>query len=83
MEIQAEINSYYDKEIVGMIHQKYGITPMRALTSYLNSQTYRMFNDPDLEMTEFSPAGVFDMWECEQITGDPRNSLYLRRDEYV
>ena len=56
---------------------------MRALESYLGSETYRMFNDPELEMTEFSPLGIFDMWECEQVTGDPRNSLYLRRDEHV
>lgn len=83
MEFQAEINSHYDREIVRMINQKYGIEPMEALASYLNSQTYRMFNDPELEMIEFSPAGIFDMWECEQVTGDPRNSLYLRRDEYV
>ena len=82
-ELQADINSYYDKEIVRMINEKYGIAPMRALESYLGSETYHMFNDPELEMTEFSPLGIFDMWECEQVTGDPRNSLYLRREEHV
>ena len=81
--IQPEINAYYDEEIVCRIMEKYGFTPLAALDSYLQSETYRMFNDPELEMLEFSPLGIFDMWEAEQITGDPRNSLYLRRDEIV
>ena len=44
------------------------------------SETYKMLRNPNLEMWEFSPLGIFDMWECEQITGDPRTSLYIRRD---
>jgi hypothetical protein len=39
-----------------------------------------MLCNPALEMWEFSPVGIFDMWEAEQITGNPRNSLYIRRD---
>ena len=81
--IQSELNSYYDREVVSMIVEKYGMEPMDALNSFLQSETYRMFIDPELEMTDFSPLGIFDMWECEQITGNPRNSLYLRRDECV
>jgi len=61
--------------------EKYGLPVMDALASYLESETYRMFNDPSLVMEEFSPLGIFDMWESERVTGDPRNSLYLRRDE--
>ncbi|KFI65686.1 hypothetical protein BCUN_0181 [Bifidobacterium cuniculi] len=83
MDLQADINSYYDREVTRMINEKYGIDPMEALASYLGSETYAMFNDPTLEMLDFSPAGIFDMWESERVTGDPRNSLYLRRDEYV
>ena len=56
-ELQSEINSYYDKEVVRMINEKYGIVPMKALELYLGSQTYRMFNDQELEMIEFSPLG--------------------------
>ncbi|WP_172135935.1 hypothetical protein [Adlercreutzia sp. ZJ473] len=81
MGIRSHINSYYDNAVVGRIVEKYGIAPMEALESYLHSETYRMYLDPELEMLEFSPAGIFDMWESEQITGDPRNSLYIRRDE--
>ena len=83
IDLQPEINTYYDEEVIRRIVEKYGLTPLVALNSYLQSETYRMFNDPELEMLEFSPLGIFDMWEAEQVTGNPRNSLYLRRDEVV
>ncbi|MCD8197260.1 MAG: hypothetical protein LUE24_08910 [Lachnospiraceae bacterium] len=63
-----------------MISRKYGLKPMDALRKFLSSQTYQMLIDPELEMWDFSPMGIFDMWESEQVTGEPRNSLYLRRN---
>lgn len=76
------ILSYYDTEIVKKINLKYGVEPMEALRRFLYSETYHMLTDKALEMWEFSPVGIFDMWESEQVTGDPRSSLYLRRDGY-
>ena len=73
----------YVKDIIVRIETKYNYPPMEALRAFLFSETYKMLEDPELVMWEFSPLGIFDMWETEQITGDPRNSLYLRRDEYV
>lgn len=35
-----------------------------------------MLENPELEMWEFCPDVIFEMWECEQITGNPRNSIY-------
>lgn len=77
------ILSYYNAEIIKKICCKYGMEPMDALRKFLQSETYQMLIDEKLEMWEFSPLGIFDMWENEQITGTPQNSLYLRRDEYV
>jgi hypothetical protein len=74
------ILAYYNKEITNKINNKYGIEPLEALRMFISSKTYKMLSDEKLEMWEFSPIGIFDMWESEQITGDPRNSLYLRRD---
>ena len=71
---------YYDKEIVRLICNKYGYPQKEALRKFLASETYRMLRDPQLAMWEFSPTGVFYMCESEQITGNPRNSLYIRRD---
>lgn len=74
------ILSFYNAEIVKMISQKYGMTQRDALRKFIFSETYRMLANPELEMWDFSPAGIFDMWESEQVTGNPRNSLYIRRD---
>ncbi len=54
---------------------------MDALRLFLASETRSMLLDDDLKMWHFSPLAIFDMWENEQATGDPRNSLYLRGDE--
>ena len=74
------ILSYYNGELVKKISNKYSMEPMEALRRFLFSQTYQMLADEKMEMWDYSPIGIFDMWEAEQITGDPRNSLYIRRD---
>ena len=72
------ILDYYDKEVIKMMVEKYGYTYKEALIKFLNSETYRMLKDIKLEMWEFGCPAIFDMWECEQIVGDPRLSSYLR-----
>ena len=79
----VEILDYYDEEVIKMITEKYGFEQMQALRIFLNSETYKLLSDAELEMWEFGPAAIFDIWENEMITGYPRNSLYLRRDECV
>ena len=74
------ILSYYNGELVKKISNKYSMEPMEALRRFLFSQTYQMLADEKMEMWDYSPIGIFDMWEAEQITGDPRKSLYIRRD---
>lgn len=78
-ELMPYILAYYNKEIVKKICNKYGFEPMTALKLFLQSQTYQMLADINLEMWDFSPIGIFDMWESEQVTVTPQNSLYLRR----
>ena len=82
-DIRSDVNYFYDKEVVGMIAEKYNMSPMDTLAAYLDSETYAMFNDPELEMLDIPPAGIFDMWENERVTGDPRNSLYIGWDDHV
>ena len=40
-----------------------------------------MLLDNEMRLWYFSPLVIFDMWENEEATGDPGNSLYLRGDE--
>ena len=71
------------REVTERIYEKYNIEQGEALRSFLGSETYAMLHDPKLEMYDIPPIGIFDMWEVEQVTGDPRNSLYIGRDDHV
>lgn len=73
------ILDYYDREVSQMICQKYGLSAMDAYKKFMFSKTYDMLSNPELQMWDFSCFGIFDMWEAEQRTGDPRDSIYIRR----
>ena len=70
-----------DSSLASLIAESRGITLMEGLRLSLNSETHAMLVDDDLKMWYFSPLALFDMWENEQVTGDPRKSLYLRGNE--
>lgn len=80
-EVLDQILDYYNEEVVKLMVDKYDFTETEALCKYKASEIYKMFIDPELEMWDFSPRAIVEMWECEQETGDPRNSIYIRRDE--
>ncbi len=78
--IKTTLLIHYDGEVIKMMSDKYGLDAMDAFRRFLSSETYQMLADDELEMWDFSPAALFDMWESESVTGDPRTSLFLRRD---
>ena len=71
---------YYDKNVILRIMEKYGMDQMAAARAFLTSETHNMLEDADLGMWDFSERAIFDMWESERVTGDPRNSAYLRSE---
>ena len=71
----------FDSEVADLIAKSRNISDMDALRLFLDSKTHEMLADDTLKLWHFSPLDIFDMWESEQATGDPRNSLYLRGDE--
>jgi len=70
-----------DAEVAELISKSRNVSDMDALRLFLDSKTHEMLSDNALRLWHFSPLAIFDMWEAEQATGDPRNSLYLRGDE--
>ena len=70
-----------DAMVAREIARSRDISDMDALRLFAASETHRMLVDDDLKLWYFSPLAIFDMWENEIATGDPRNSLYLRGDE--
>ena len=71
----------YDTELAELISRRRGVSLMEGLRLFLESETHKMLLDNELRLWYFSPLAIFDMWENEEATGDPGNSLYLRGDE--
>ena len=71
---------YYDKSVIQRIMDKYALSPMDASRAFLTSKTHAMLENPDMAMWEFSDRAIFDIWEAEQVTGDTRNSIYIRSE---
>ena len=71
---------YYNKKVIQRIIDKYGLDQMSAARAFLTSETHQMLENADMAMWEFSERAIFDMWEAERITGNPRNSVYLRSE---
>ena len=76
--LEPEILDYYNGEVVSMIVEKYGYNAMDALRAFVSSKTLEMLENVDYGLTSFGAGGVFDIWEAERVTGDPRNSVYIR-----
>ncbi len=71
---------YYDREVIGRIMDKYGLSAMDAIRQFICSETHSLLEDADNGMWSFPAYSIFDMWEAEKVTGDPRNSLAVRSE---
>lgn len=76
--LTEHLRSNINAEVSLLISKKCNLSEIDGLRKFLNSETYKKLCDDSLEMWEFSPIALFDMWENEIATGNPRNSLYLR-----
>lgn len=76
--LEPEIIDYYNSEVVMMIAEKYGLDQMEALKQFVMSKTHEMLENEDFGMTDFGAEAIFEIWECEKITGEPKNSVYIR-----
>lgn len=76
--LEPEIIDYYNGEVIKMISDKYGYTPMEALRKFVFSKTHEMLEDEECGLTSYGAGAIFEMWEAEKITGSPCNSIYIR-----
>ena len=77
--VAARTVDFFDRQVTGLIIEKYGFDEMNAIHQFLESETYKMLIDAELEVYKMSPRIVFDMWEAERITGNLHNSLFKER----
>lgn len=78
MRVEARTRDFFDRHVTKMIVDKYGYDERTALNAFLQSESYQMLLDKEQEIYYMSPLAVFDMWESEKVTGNPRNSVYIR-----
>ena len=64
--------------MLNIYQEKYGIDEKSAIIRFLKSETYQMLIDAEQEVYKTSPRIVFDIWEDENVTGNPKNSQYIR-----
>lgn len=57
------------------------ISYMEAFKLLVHSETHEMLLNDDMKLWHLSHLAIFDIWENEVRTGEPRNSLYIRGDE--
>lgn len=78
--LEPEVIDYYNNEVVIMIAEKYGLSPMEAFKVFVISKTHEMLENEACGMTDFGAKAIFEIWECEKVTGDPRKSVYIRSE---
>ena len=71
---------YYDRQVIQSIMDKYGLDAMDATRQFICSETHSLLEDAANSMWSFPAYAIFDMWEAEKVTGDPRNSLFIRSE---
>ena len=71
---------YYDRQTIAQIIEKYNLTPMEATKKFIFSKTHSLLEDFDNGLLNLPDYAVFDMWEVEQVTGDPLQSYYIRSE---
>lgn len=76
--LEPEVIDYYNNEAVMLIMEKYGFNQMEAFKVFVQSETHEMLENEDCGMTDFGAKAIFEIWECEKVTGNPRNSIYIR-----
>ncbi len=71
---------YYDRQVIQSIVDKYGLDPMDAIRQFICSETHALLEDAENGMWYYPAFVIFDMWEAEKVTGDPRNSQFIRSE---
>lgn len=66
--IPARTMDFFNRQVVCQIVEKYGVNEMAAVRRFIESETYQMLSDSELEIYKMSPRIVFDMWEIKKTT---------------
>jgi hypothetical protein len=74
----SETLFFYDNWLIPLISEKEGMNEEIALKKFIFSETYKMLADADNKLYWESPLVIWDLYQVEIATGDPRNSTYIQ-----
>ena len=72
------VTDYLDRQVISRMIDKYGTEPMEAIRGFITSETHDLLENAEFGLADLPAEAIFDMWEAERVTGDPRNSIYIR-----
>ena len=75
--MNARTRDFYVRNVAEEGMAEFGLSDFEAVREFISSQTYAMLIDEQLQMNEFSPLAIFDIWKAEREQGDPRLSVYI------
>lgn len=78
--LDAKTRDFFVTQVAKEIQKESNLSELEAVRSYIQSKTYGMLLDKETGLYQLSPGISFDMWKCEQKTGDPRDSKYISEE---
>ncbi|MDR0565541.1 MAG: hypothetical protein LBG47_00660 [Prevotellaceae bacterium] len=69
---------FFDRWLIPMIAEAYGLDEEKAMRLFIGSQTHKLLADQETKLFRESPLLIFDLFQAERTTGNPRNSSYMK-----
>ena len=66
--LSARQIDFFDRQVVELMVEKYGMDDREAVRAFIESKTYQLLLDVESEVYTMSPHIIFDMCESEKIT---------------
>ena len=70
-----------DTAVSMIIAERKNVSILDALSMFLKSETHELVLNDELKLWHSSFLAIYDMWETEQQTGNPMDSLYVKEYE--
>jgi hypothetical protein len=76
--VTSNVKIFFDTWVISLIVDEYKLSEEEALRSFINSETYQLLLDEEMKFFRESPLVIFDMYQAEKATNNPRNSTYIK-----
>jgi len=63
--------------VASLIADKFKLSDIDSIDKLYSSKTYALLSNEKTKLWHNSPQARFEIYKCEEKTGDPRNSAYV------